>query len=103
MIKIIMKRVGQPAQVEDNDGELASMQALVGGFIQAVPLEEGLHLICDDEGKLKGYAPNVHFYNDDIICGDFLLSRVDDEGEAISVTEADIAKYVPKLNAGLIP
>jgi hypothetical protein len=30
----------------------------IGGYIQSVPLENDDRLLCDEEGKLKGLAPN---------------------------------------------
>ena len=41
------------------DGALASMQAPVGGLIEAVyPFEDPVALICNDEGKLTGLPQN---------------------------------------------
>ena len=63
-------------------GDLKSMQALVGGFIQAIyPFEdEELALICNEEGKLIGLPLNRVLKDEegsvyDVVAGTFFLCR----------------------------
>lgn len=55
---------GSPARVEDCDaGDLAVLQALVGGYIQTVPFvsddEPAAVLVCNEDGAyLPGCLPN---------------------------------------------
>lgn len=37
---------------------LEQLQEIVGGFIQIVPLDKTTVLVCDEDGKLKGYEVN---------------------------------------------
>lgn len=37
--------------------DLESMQAFVVGYIQSVPLGDGLELVCNEEGQFKGFSP----------------------------------------------
>lgn len=70
------------------DGSLASMQALVGGLIQAVyPFEDPVALICNDEGKLTGLPQNRPLKHPetgeiyDIVCGPFFLCSAPSDSE----------------------
>lgn len=58
--------------------DLAGLQAVVGGYLEAVALDERTHLYCDEEGKIKGLELNhlatllVESYRPgwpDVICG----------------------------------
>lgn len=67
-------------RLHDIPGDLTSMQALVGGAIQAVyPFDEPVALICHEEGKLLGLPQNRALRHPDtgeiydIICGTFFL------------------------------
>lgn len=45
--------------VREIDSSLQAMQEVVGGYIQALyPWSDPIALICNDEGKLMGMAPN---------------------------------------------
>lgn len=56
------------------DGDLASMQQTVGGYIETVTLPDGLVLICDEEACLKGLPPN-RMVDGTVICGPFFICR----------------------------
>lgn len=56
------------------DGDLASMQQTVGGYIETVTLPDGLVLICDEEACLKGLPPN-RVIDGVVICGPFFICR----------------------------
>ena len=59
--------------------DLQSMQALVGGYIQAVyPYEEPVALICNEDGKLDGLLLNRALRDShgdiyDIVAGNFFI------------------------------
>ena len=56
---------------------LEALQAEVGGFIEPVTIHgatKAIVVICDDEGRLKGYEPNcriagVDFVGPIVVCG----------------------------------
>ena len=53
-MKIIRLEPGQKAFVDDIPEGLESMQAIVGGYIEAVyPFRERIALVCNEEGKLR--------------------------------------------------
>lgn len=92
MPKVLVVPVGKPPVVKTILSGLEPMQKLVGGYIEQVTLTDGLGLICNEEGKLQGLTPNRNF-NGDTICGDFFLSRYNEEGETVDVTDEDIEIY----------
>ena len=61
------------------DHTLENLQELVGGTIQAVyPWDDPVAILCDDDGKAKGYHPNRILTDDegepyDIVVGTFFI------------------------------
>lgn len=72
--------------------DLASMQKIVGGLIQAVDLDENTSLVCNEEGKLIGLEGNRRVGRD-IIAGTFFLCGFNEEGEFTSLNDEQIKKY----------
>ena len=59
LVKALLVEPNTEPRAIEIDGSLASMQALVGGLIEAVyPFEDSVALICNDEGKLTGLPQN---------------------------------------------
>lgn len=65
------------------DLSLASLQKIVGGYIEIVPTNTGQLLVLDEEGKLKGKEVNPEgtrltrgiVADDDFIVGDVILAK----------------------------
>lgn len=77
------------------DNTLEKKQELVGGYIQCAYLldDDNVSLICNEEGKLDGLPLNRDI-GYDIIAGPFIIVGDDFEnGEFISLTDAQIEKY----------
>ena len=81
-IKVVAVPVGKQAYIKEICTELKSLQAEVGGYIQAIyPFEDEVALICNDEGKLMNLPLNRALKLDgmagneiyDIISGDFFI------------------------------
>lgn len=70
------------------DGDLASMQQTVGGYIETVPLGDGLVLVCDEEARLKGSPPN-RVIDGIVICGAFFICRQGRDGDLTDLTLTD--------------
>jgi hypothetical protein len=78
---------GQPEYITEIDNTLEALQKAVGGYIETVGLENGLVLICNEEGKLRGLTPNRYIRPlRDTICGTFLICGTDGE-DFCSLTE----------------
>ena len=62
-MKAIRIRPRELPQLIDVENTLEALQEQVGGYIQAVPAFSDAVVICDEEGRLKGYPANC------TICG----------------------------------
>ena len=98
-IKVLVVEPMNPCEVREIDGSLETMQAIVGGYIQAVypfPFDE-IALICNEEAKLMGLPYNRpltdnHGIPYDIICGTFFLAGQGGE-DFVSLTDEQIERY----------
>lgn len=102
---IIVKPFTQP-YITEIKGDLESMQAVVGGYIQAIyPFDDEVALVCNEEGKINGLMPNRFLLNRnngicDYICGDFFLCYAPCDSENFeSMPDNLIDKYVAKFSA----
>lgn len=85
-----------PPVVRAIPNTLEAMQTLVGGFIQQVHVQNGLSLICDEDGKSKKLPVVNHagaaFVTHDVIRGPFFVCRTAGD-DFSSVTDADVIAY----------
>lgn len=68
-ITVVHKRPGERARsVEVDPNDLTALQALVGGYLEALPfatgpqvveLAAGCRLLVNEDGRQKGLAPNI--------------------------------------------
>lgn len=94
LITVVTVRSGVAA-VEQVDPGLTSMQAIVGGYLEAVPLRgqfRGLIMWVNEEGRLAGLParPCPLWTAEPNIAGDYFVAR-SKGGETASLTVADIA------------
>ena len=79
-MNVLMVEPGKAPYEAQIGDDLQSMQALVGGYIQAVyPYEEPVALVCNEEGKLDGLPLNRALRDADgdiydIIAGTFFIA-----------------------------
>lgn len=84
-MKVLMVEPGKSPYETEIEGGLKSLQAAVGGNIQATyPYDDLVGLICNDEGKLLGLPLNRALYDDggrmyDIVAGNFLIVGLGEE------------------------
>ena len=94
-MKILVVEPGKHPYAQEIKGDLASMQAVVGGLIQAVyPFQEQVALICNEEGKLLSLPPNRVLRDDkglvyDVICGNFFLCACPADSESFEGLSAE--------------
>ena len=60
LMKVVMIEPGAEARIVEIDPSLRGMQCAVQGYIEAValPVEDNVRLICNEEGKLMDLPPN---------------------------------------------
>lgn len=101
MLKVVIKKVGEPARVETIQDDYKVMQGLVGGgCIETVSLSEVLPrvlVVCNDEGKLIGLKPNICL-GQDLICGDIFITKFDGVEDFTSLTNDDVNRVISILN-----
>ena len=96
-IKVLFLEVQKEPVVLEIDTGLEAMQKLVGGYIECVPLNDhGLDLVCNEEGKLKqnpewNRTLRMQGKIYDIACGNCFVAKFNAEGEAVSLSDKEIA------------
>ncbi|MBQ9674225.1 MAG: DUF3846 domain-containing protein [Ruminococcus sp.] len=105
-MKVIIVKPFTNPYVKEIKGDLKSMQAVVGGYIQAIyPFDDEVALVCNEEGKINGSMPNRYLLNRnngicDFICGDFFLCYAPCDSENFeSMPDNLIQKYIDKFSA----
>lgn len=86
---------GGVATLEPIPATLEAMQAIVGGYVEAVALDgrfAGLTLWVNEEGRLNGMPARSCpiWKHEPNIAGDYFVTRDGADGEAVSLTVADI-------------
>lgn len=98
-IKTLVKIPEHPAHVEYIDDSLESMQKVIRGKIEAVTIEEGWCVICDDEGRLKGRAENCEIGGVEFV-GKIMIAGTEGDGfKDFEITKEFTQKY-PQLWEG---
>ena len=99
-MKILVIRPDENPKVEEIDGTLESMQAIVGGYIQSFyPWRDDIAVICNEEGKLLNMPLNRFIIDEDgqivdFVAGNFFLCYAPPEAENFqSLPENLIQKY----------
>ena len=79
-MRILVIEPERRPEVKEIDGTLKSMQEIVGGLIQSIPLygDPATVLVCNDEGKILNLPANRGLRDEDgqiydIVCGTFFI------------------------------
>ena len=99
-MEVVLVEPGMEARIAEIGSDLKSLQAAVGGYIEAAYFfDDPVALICNEEGKCMGLKPNRALYRGgkpyDVIVGTFLVVGVDEE-DFTDLREEDAA-YFEKL------
>lgn len=96
-IKVIVKRPDERiGHIETINNTLERFQMIVKGYIEVVPLTHNSVIICNEEGKINGLAPNFMFGDIDIICGTAIICGT--EGEDFCDVPFDLDWWEKWLN-----
>lgn len=97
-IKVLMVEPGKHPRVTTLVNDLDSLQKAVSigadyqGLIEIISIGNGDCLLCNEEGKLIGLEGNRRV-GDDIIVGVFYITREDEDGNLVSLSERKIKHY----------
>lgn len=97
-MKVIVVEPGQTPEVKEINPGCETLQQIVGGYFEVLyPFHDSAALICNEEGKLLGLAPNRALYSDDgevldVIMGTFIIvdSKTEDFG---SLSDEQVGRY----------
>jgi hypothetical protein len=98
---VLIVEPGKKPRAAEIEQTLEAMQAVVGGYIQAIyPFDEPIALVCHEEGKLLNlplnralYCPDTADYYD-IIAGNFFLCAAPPDSDHFeSLSKEQIAFY----------
>lgn len=72
-MKVIVKRPDEEyGRIIYIENKLKTLQQIVGGYIEVVPIAQEVLAICNEEGKLLNLEPNIKHY-DDILHGTIII------------------------------
>ena len=105
MIRVVVCRPGERAEVTEIEENLRSMQAVVGGLIQEFmpfhsesdPRYDDIALIVNEEGKLMRMPPSRAIFDEeghmhDVIAGPFFICYAPVESETFLSLPDDLAE-----------
>ncbi len=102
IMRVVLVEPGEKAVVKAIDGSLEGMQKTVGGYIEAIALDDkGTCLVCHEEGKLLDLPLNRALIDEDgrvedIVAGTFFVCGTDEEDFA-SLDNETAQKYLKRF------
>ncbi len=95
-IRVLLIEPGEHPRLVEKEHTLESLQALVGGYIEAVyPWEDPVALVCNEEGKLNGCTSNRMLENCDLLVGPIFICGLGEE-DFTDITDELALKYAEK-------
>jgi hypothetical protein len=94
-MKMMVKKVGENPAVVDLPDEYDTLKDAVGGYIEAVYLDKGVMLWCNEEGKLIGLPHNLSIGGASLE-GDLIFTADDGEGGNKDLTDEQV-EYIKSL------
>lgn len=96
MITVVIKEPGKKAYSKEIEDDLEVYQNILGGYLETAGFDKNQILLCDEEGKLKGYEPNL-LVPGDVIVGTVIVVGTERE-EFRSLTPEEKNKAIKRLN-----
>ena len=93
LIQVVLCEPMKQARIATITNSLASLQQIVGGYIEAVyPFDDPVAIICNEEGKLLGMPGNRRLGGGSVIAGPFLIVG-STEDDFCSLTDSQMEQY----------
>lgn len=86
---MIRKAPGRLPEMVEMENTLEALQQAVGGYIETVTFSPDAAVVCNEEGRLRGMAPNCSFLGISFV-GPILVVGVDGD-EMCSLDDGDAA------------
>ncbi len=88
-MRVIRKDPGRPPELVEMENTLEALQQAVGGYIETVTFSPDASVVCNEEGRLRGMAPNCSFLGIPFV-GPILVVGIDGD-EMCSLDDRDAA------------
>lgn len=90
-IRVIVKNPGQVAEVREVENTLEALQELVEGWIEVLPMANGVYALVNEEGADRELPQNTGLVGYGMICGPIVL--VGRDGDEF----ADVPRFMREL------
>ena len=103
-MRVLVVEPERRPEEKEIDDSLSVMQEIVGGYIQAVHLDDSVVLVCNEEGKFMNLPPNRGLRDEngqmyDIVFGTFFLCGAPPDSEHFtSLTPEQIQQYQERFH-----
>lgn len=123
-IRVLVCRVGQSPTIEEVPNKFETWQKLVEGYVQFVPLGDGIEMVCNEDGShtclpncyVPGLAPNVKLSDYSFVIkpmdapppgelgihktfGTIIIARTRGNHALVSLTDEDAAQWATAILA----
>ena len=95
IIQVLKVEPEKPPEAAAMPCTLEALREAVGGYLEALCLERGVYLLCNEEGKCIG-LPNNRTVNGDTIAGTFLVVG-ERSGVFCSLDGGAMARYAARF------
>lgn len=95
-MKVITKKVGEEAQVQEIENSLTKLQELVGGYFRPLKINNGLHMLVNEEGMIHQLPLNLFIKSEETkgfvgrtqaIVGDIIFAAYDKNGDMTDLND----------------
>lgn len=90
-IRVLIVEPGKEPYEARIENTLGTLQSIVNGYIEMIPMESGVDLIINDEGKLMN-LPFNRYITGNMLVGTIIVTGIKN-GETISLSPELIEKY----------
>ena len=100
-MRVVLVDPGKPAEAVDILTTYDDLHNIIDGYLECINLEPGICMVCNEEGKLNGSAPNRALYDGDgdvmdIVFGRFFIC--DGSTDSFdSLSEEKIKEYLERF------
>lgn len=92
-IKVVVQEPGKISEIATVVNDLKPMHELIGGYLETLTLPNGLVLVMDEEGRLKGLRENVRCVQFGTIVGRIFITAAEGESfRSLTVEEIQSAR-----------
>ncbi len=103
-IRVVLIEAGNPEIkiIEKWEHSLDTVQQFLGGYLQAIRINNSVTMWMNEEGKMQQLPPNFLFVNKegtplDTIVGNVLIAGTNSEGDDVSLTDEEIEMLQEKF------